>query len=633
MARELAFSCYGAQLSIVDAADAGICGRLRRLLPPTTTRSSGGVADAQFVVERIVRRKSTAPAYCITHRGEVVMRTRRVESVVNRLRREIDETVAVFARRGLFVHAGVVGWRGRAIVIPGRSMSGKSHLVAELVRLGATYYSDEFAVVDDDGSVHPYARAPVLRSDTRRRGRAAAEAAGTTVAEQPLPIALVVSTIYRADATWRPEELRGARAVLPIIDNTVLARRESARLLRLCGTIAPGLVTLQGPRPDATGAAPRIIAFLDALLDGGAWTSKHRRAAALIARAESHSVVPITGRRNPRPARSVPFPELPEPADDPGVLDDNFIMLQHWHGRFGNRMHQYAYGVTHAKLLGCRFILPSHWEGTRLFATQHHVVLPHAALRATLNQRKLPGRAVDRRFAAAKAAIPRLRFIKPEKAAQTYRAHAGPVCFDSVCAYHPGIFARMSREHLRAVFQFSEAVQRLDVYKRLADRQGTYDIAHLRRDDVSNPAYNQKHVQGYSVISRDSYLRAFAKYGFDPARVEWTSDDYTGKWHADRPPAPRGRWRYPTGSEFLPGLVFDWLEDFLRLYFARTIFRANSSFSWWAAFLAPRARVFSPVLDKKHIYGVDGMEEISVDFVEGNHPHWMYGLRDIVIGE
>jgi hypothetical protein len=44
------------------------------------------------------------------------------------------------------------------------------------------------------------------------------------------------------------------------------------------------------------------------------------------------------------------------------------------------------------------------------------------------------------------------------------------------------------------------------------------------------------------------------------------------------------------------------------------------------------ARVFSPVVGKKHIYGIDGMEEIDVDFVEGNHPHWVFDKADIVIG-
>ena len=47
-----------------------------------------------------------------------------------------------------------------------------------------------------------------------------------------------------------------------------------------------------------------------------------------------------------------------------------------------------------------------------------------------------------------------------------------------------------------------------------------------------------------------------------------------------------GGWSYPEGSEFLgDDIIFDWLHDFLKLYFARTIFRGNSSFSWWAAYL------------------------------------------------
>jgi hypothetical protein len=42
--------------------------------------------------------------------------------------------------------------------------------------------------------------------------------------------------------------------------------------------------------------------------------------------------------------------------------------------------------------------------------------------------------------------------------------------------------------------------------------------------------------------------------------------------------------------------------------------------------------VYSPVLDKQLIYGRDGIEEeIDVEFVLGNHPHWMYGNDDIII--
>jgi Rps23 Pro-64 3,4-dihydroxylase Tpa1-like proline 4-hydroxylase len=73
---------------------------------------------------------------------------------------------------------------------------------------------------------------------------------------------------YREGATWCPRVITGARAVLPIIDNTILARAQPARTLRLSARMAPGVVTLEGMRPDAEVAAPRILEFLDGLCDG-----------------------------------------------------------------------------------------------------------------------------------------------------------------------------------------------------------------------------------------------------------------------------------------------------------------------------------------------------------------------------
>ena len=161
----------------------------------------------------------------------------------------------------------------------------------------------------------------------------------------------------------------------------------------------------------------------------------------------------------------------------------------------------------------------------------------------------------------------------------------------------------------------------LDIYKELEDKQGTYDIAHLRRDDISNANYNKRNVQAYSVINKQSYVKAFQKFGYCPSCVEWTTDDWTGKWGVGKPQV-RGGWNYPVGSKVIPDIMFDWLPDFLRLYFARTIFRANSSFSWVAAFLSPTAKVYSPVLTERKTYRGDA-DEVMFEFVEGNEPHWM----------
>src|SRR5688500_445713 len=46
-------------------------------------------------------------------------------------------TVAEHAVDRVFIHAGVVGCRGRAVVIPASSFRGKTTLVAELVKRGA----------------------------------------------------------------------------------------------------------------------------------------------------------------------------------------------------------------------------------------------------------------------------------------------------------------------------------------------------------------------------------------------------------------------------------------------------------------------------------------------------------------
>src|SRR5262249_26128145 len=92
-----------------------------------------------------------------------VARTLDLADAIQSFDQSLNLGIAERAPARIFVHAGVVGWRGRAIVIPGRSYSGKSTLVAALVRAGATYYSDEYAVLDSRGRVHPYPKPISLR--------------------------------------------------------------------------------------------------------------------------------------------------------------------------------------------------------------------------------------------------------------------------------------------------------------------------------------------------------------------------------------------------------------------------------------------------------------------------------------
>jgi len=325
---QLALCCHGVEFRLADATGEGLCSRLRSALPPEFVAPSGPGAEviAYMVAQEISAGRRETPEYRVTCTGLGVedFDVATADSALELLQQHIDHTISRRSYRGLFVHAGVVGWRGIAIVIPGRSLTGKTTLVSELVRLGAVYYSDEFAVLDDSGRVHPYRRPLVLRDGLSYDLRLQWE----DLSAQPLPIGLVVVAPYQPGSTWRPSILRGARAVLPIIEGTVLARQESARTLRIAARISPRVVTLQGLRPEATETAARLLDLVDDALvsqaldpDEGASDVAANLAAVAEKRLRSEAGRPAPSRRRLEATSYVRVPDFLLPDEHQRLLD------------------------------------------------------------------------------------------------------------------------------------------------------------------------------------------------------------------------------------------------------------------------------------------------------------------------
>jgi hypothetical protein len=172
---------------------------------------------------------------------------------------DVQGYVAEMSPDCVFVHAGAVGWKGRAIIVPGRSRSGKSTLVAGLVRAGATYYSDEYAVLDKWGRVHPYARPLSMRREGAGPLRIAAQDLGGEIGAEALRVGLVVLSDYRPGARWRPRVLSAGRAVLEMIAHTVSIRRQPETALAvLCRAVAEATI-LQGERGEAGEVVPALL--------------------------------------------------------------------------------------------------------------------------------------------------------------------------------------------------------------------------------------------------------------------------------------------------------------------------------------------------------------------------------------
>lgn len=172
--------------------------------------------------------------------------------------------VAEYAKHRVFVHAGVVGWKGKAIVIPGRSYSGKSTLVAELIRAGATYYSDEYAVFDSRGRVHPFTKPIELREEgEHKQSKIEAAELGGDSGTKPLSVGLVLMTQFKSGARWRPRKLTAGKGVLELLFNTVSARRNPERALATLQQVTAQADVLKGVRGQANEIVPAVLERLE----------------------------------------------------------------------------------------------------------------------------------------------------------------------------------------------------------------------------------------------------------------------------------------------------------------------------------------------------------------------------------
>jgi hypothetical protein len=188
-----------------------------------------------------------------------VARSEDLAEVLDAVESDLGLFVAAFARGKLFVHAGVVAWNGLAIVLPGRTHTGKSTLTAALLRAGATYYSDEYAVLDPRGRVHGFPRPISLRQATGKPRRTMLAAP-----DRPLPVGLVVATRFRPAARrWKPQPMSAAEVVLALFENTVAAQRLGAQALTTLKKVSQSAVGLRGSRGDADRTAQEILGCLD----------------------------------------------------------------------------------------------------------------------------------------------------------------------------------------------------------------------------------------------------------------------------------------------------------------------------------------------------------------------------------
>jgi len=257
---ERCFVAYGRRYGL-QAQDGELLDRLAARVPFGWHSSAVTVSEiaAWYGLRRT---EGEEGQYGLTVGGASLIESVNLPVVLDAFERHAELLAAEGARDSLFVHAGVVAWHGRAIVMPGASGSGKTTLVRAFLAAGATYLSDEYARFDRDGCVHPYARPLSIRSADHRQVSFTAAELGSPTESAELPVGAIHFTFYQPGATWSPRRLSAAHTLVRLMEHTVAARRDPAYSMPILRAVATRAVALESVRPEADLVVSSVLSAL-----------------------------------------------------------------------------------------------------------------------------------------------------------------------------------------------------------------------------------------------------------------------------------------------------------------------------------------------------------------------------------
>src|SRR6266566_7858259 len=223
----VAFQVFGLRIGIRVGNPLVLEAVLSRVPAGWTRLQSAAVDRLYSIVTPLIHRRNVRHLCVLYGDHTRLSRTEHIEDLLDHFESDLDLHIAANSQDRLFIHAGAVSWKGHTIVIPGRSHTGKTTLVAEFLKSGAAYYSDDFAAVDRSGHLHPYPRDLSLRTESNGSKRVPPEEFRAARA-QPGPISFVLLTEYSEDGRWSPSPVSHGQAMLRLLENTPSARKQPA---------------------------------------------------------------------------------------------------------------------------------------------------------------------------------------------------------------------------------------------------------------------------------------------------------------------------------------------------------------------------------------------------------------------
>lgn len=231
---------------------------LDRMPPGAVPTSSRNMARTYRFRTVPPRATENDESYMLLADGRPLVRSSDLSDVTQAFEDDIKWLVAERSPRKVFLRAGVVGWRDRAIVVPGGTRSGKSTLVRALMGCGATYFSDEYAVLE--GSVvQPY---PSQTQNWTRPANSLGywlDEVGSAQTINPVPVGIILFAPYQSGAVFRPKLISRGKSLLGMFKHAVAAQRNPEQVLRALEAVTRRCNALEGVRGDAQTVASYLL--------------------------------------------------------------------------------------------------------------------------------------------------------------------------------------------------------------------------------------------------------------------------------------------------------------------------------------------------------------------------------------
>ncbi len=249
----VAFEVEGAGAA-VTVDEPRLVKHVTELLPWGARRRSVAPDDRHFAL------RSTTNGYEVIDDGDLRYSSDSPGAALSVLADHLLLHVLLRARDALFIHAGVVGYEGKAIVLPGEVGSGKSTLVAALVRAGADYYTDDYLPLDEHGLAHPYPIPLRLRNqDTGGLVDHTPESLGGVAGVDRIPVGIIAHIPRRAGGGLRLERRTAGEGILMLVSNSPGSDERPEFALAVARAAVAEAQVFSGERDEANEAAVALL--------------------------------------------------------------------------------------------------------------------------------------------------------------------------------------------------------------------------------------------------------------------------------------------------------------------------------------------------------------------------------------